>query len=233
LHRKKRTAGGETDGDMKRGWLIMLAIVLPVFGLQLALRAMETAPSGSADDPQDGPGPVVAAPIPPSAAEPAGAELATEEPAAAERFEEPVAVEEEPPRLRRVAPPEAASPWSFETAAAQAQIVEPPGGLPGYLCENADTYTQLYRGYTRPGWLTFGLYSDGTLRMVDIDGRSFQGRLIGTSATLRENDATSSFEVTFTVAGSNGRRRVAFRGGRHDAQELEIEPIRQAPTASR
>ena len=227
MHRKKHTAGGETDGDMKRGWLVVLAIVLPVFGLQLALRAMETAPSTSADEPQDGPGPVVAAPIPPSVAAPIAAEPAAAAPVEAE----PIVVEDEPPRLRRAAAPEAASPWSFETAAAQ--IVEPPGGLPGYLCENADTYTQLYRGYTRPGWLTFGLYSDGTLRMVDIDGRSFQGRLIGTSATLRENDATSSFEVTFTVAGSNGRRRVAFRGGRHDAQELEIEPIRQAPTASR
>ena len=208
---------------MRRGWLVLLAIVLPVAALALALRLMEPSKRGENAEarkpPFDGgppPNPRDEPPVDPLPRHPAAI---------------PVEETDETPRLRRTGYEQSMN-WTsadgLDDIPASAQIIAPQAAVPAYVSEGSET-TELFRGYSPPGWVTFGVSEDGMVRMVDVDGGRFEGKLDGTRVTMRASRATSSFDLEFATL-SSGRRHVSFRGGRHDARKLELEPVRRRST---
>jgi hypothetical protein len=110
-------------------------------------------------------------------------------------------------------PPERPPQSSPEVAAAPAFVVEP-----------ADATTQIVGGRAGEGRLAFGLYTDGNMRFVDVDGGRYAGRAESARARMREVDGTRAFTVQIGVAADQ-RLQATFTGGAHDAETIALEPL--------
>ncbi|GAC1408963.1 MAG: hypothetical protein NVSMB64_17640 [Candidatus Velthaea sp.] len=112
-------------------------------------------------------------------------------------------------------------------------LVAPPppsGSTPAYILELAERTTQIVRGFADGGWLTFGFYADGNIRMVDGEGARFEGRAVSARADMKEAGGSRSFSLQIGVA-SDGRLQAVFAGGSYDGQTLVLEQIIERPVA--
>ena len=84
------------------------------------------------------------------------------------------------------------------------------------------------RGATTGGWLVFGFYPDGNIRMVDIDAGQYEGRAASARADMKEKGGARSFTLQIGVA-ADGRLQATFAGGGHDGQTLVLEQSVERP----
>ena len=95
---------------------------------------------------------------------------------------------------------------------------------PPYITEIGDATTQIMRATVGERFVTFGLYADGNIRFVDVDGGRYSGRGDAGRARMRETDGTRAFTVQFGVT-ENGELRAGFTGGLHEGETLALSPL--------
>ena len=144
--------------------------------------------------------------------------------------DEPVsaAVPEAPQPIFEAPPAPAMPPRSV--AAGVPAFVAPPGAIPPFILEVAERTTQLARGFTRGAWIVFGLYPDGLIRFVDLDGGTYEGNSSSARATMSEIGGSRSFALAIGVA-ADGRLQASFSGGIHDGQTIVLETVAENPVA--
>ena len=115
-------------------------------------------------------------------------------------------------------------------AAGVPAFVAPPGAIPPFILEVAERTTQLARGFTRGAWIVVGLYPEGLIRFVDLDGGTYEGNSRSARAAMSEFGGSRSFALAIGVAG-DGRLQASFSGGIHDGQTIVLETIAEKPVA--
>jgi hypothetical protein len=93
-----------------------------------------------------------------------------------------------------------------------------------FLFEITDEGANYYRAFDATADLVAGLYSDGRIRLADIDGRRFAGALVGGHADLLELQHNDWSEVYLRVTPT-GRMQLELRGGPYDGHVLTCEPL--------
>ena len=95
-----------------------------------------------------------------------------------------------------------------------------------FLHEIADDAANYYRAFDATADVVAGLYSDGRIRVADIDGRRFAGVLIGGHADLLELQHNEWSEVYLRVTPT-GRMQLEMRGGPYNGHVLTCEPLQE------
>jgi hypothetical protein len=151
---------------------------------------------------------------PPSAAD----VVFSKDPVREVRIPEPV-VRAEPP-----APPRATEREAPRFGPPPARERSEPSAVPPYITEIADAATQIVRGDAGAGGLIFGLYADGGIRCVDVDGARYTGKAESARARMREDGGTRAFTVQLNVARAGGLE-ATFTGGTHDGETVALQPL--------
>ena len=95
-----------------------------------------------------------------------------------------------------------------------------------FLFEIADEGANFYRAFDSTADVVAGLYSDGRIRIADMDGRRFAGALIGGHADVLELQHNEWSEVYLRVTPT-GRMQLEMRGGPYNGHVLTCEPLQQ------
>ena len=95
---------------------------------------------------------------------------------------------------------------------------------PSYITEVADDATQIVRAALGEHFLTFGIYGDGNIRFVDVDGARYTGRAESARARMRETEGTRAFTVQIGITQA-GALHASFTGGLHDGETLPLSPL--------
>ncbi len=143
----------------------------------------------------------------------------------------PVPASEPPPPAAADHQPAAAEPvqpW----APAPAPAVPPPAaatgprerGIPRFITNFADEYTQIVAADAAAGEIVFGIFADGNIRCVDVDNGCYAGKAEGSRARMREVAGSRAFTVQLEPADDD-RFGAIFVGGLHDTQRLVLVPL--------
>jgi hypothetical protein len=90
-----------------------------------------------------------------------------------------------------------------------------PLPLPAFIADGAQGPAQVLSGEIGGRSLIFGLFGDGKIKFVDVDGSRYQGTTESARARMREVGGTRAFTVRLDEAGE-GLLLASFTGGAHD-----------------
>lgn len=90
-----------------------------------------------------------------------------------------------------------------------------PLPLPAFIADGTQSAAQILSGEIGGRPLIFGLYGEGKIKFVDVDGSRYQGTTESARARMREVGGTRAFTVRLDEAGE-GRLLASFTGGAHD-----------------
>jgi len=230
--------GAESPVGMKRTsvWVPLAAAGVQLAALALCAWAMQSGRSQKALAKKESPRPAlaVAEPIPATVAVAVEVTAPAAPPDPAPPVAEPpppAAAAERPPAAPQTVPAPAAPAVAIPAAPPPAAAAGPrERGIPRFITNFADEYTQIVAADTGDGELVFGIFADGNIRCVDVDNGCYAGKAEGPRARMREVAGSRAFTVALEPADDDSFSAI-FVGGLHDTQHLMLEPLTESGRA--